>query len=155
MFSVLSLIKQKLVEEIDADFEHPFDLLVSAFIKQVKTLTREAPRLPYNDQHFVELLSIGYAMIARKSEIDMDINRDLLKKDVRAFFKEVQGQQQEKHAASGGVPSILFESKLLTENGLSIGVKPVESFKIERKPNKKTETKQKSEREVAVVQKTE
>jgi hypothetical protein len=60
--------------------------------------------LPYNDQHFVELLSIGYAMIARKSEIDMDINRDLLKKDVRAFFKDVQGQQQEKHAASGGVP---------------------------------------------------
>jgi hypothetical protein len=92
VFSVLSLIKQKLVEEIDADFEHPFDLLVSAFIKQVKTLTREAPRLPYNDQHFVELLSIGYAMIARKSEIDMDINRDLLKKDVRAFFKDVQGQ---------------------------------------------------------------
>lgn len=125
----MRLIHQTLTNALTEGFETKFDALFTKFIKDLRQLQRNAKNLPCTDTFYAELFSIAYSLITKRSEVDMDMYRNLLQKDRVKFFALVLKNHEEKNA-KGKNPdnSIDFESQIFSANNFQI------------RPQKKSET---------------
>lgn len=126
-----------------------FDALFTKFIKDLRQLQRNGKNLPCTDTFYAEFFSIAYSLVAKRSEVDMDMYRSLLKNDRIKFFALVLKNHEEKNAKKGVGSSIEFESQLLSGNVFQIGTqkkpepqqpeKKAAQLKYEPKPKSKPE----------------
>lgn len=113
----LKLIHSTLATAVTEGFETKFDALFTNFIKDLRLLQRNGKNLPCSDTFYAELFSIAYSLIAKKSEVDMEMYRSLLQHDRIKFFALVLKSHEEKNAkGKNSGPSIDFESQLLSGN---------------------------------------
>lgn len=120
-YQSLKLIHSTLATALTDELETKFDALFTKFIKDLRLLQRNGRNLPCTDTFYAELFSVAYSLVAKKSEVDMDMYRGLLQRDRIKFFALVLKSHEEKNAKAKGVgPSIDFESQLLSGNSFQI-----------------------------------
>lgn len=146
----LKLIHLTLTTALTNGFEMKFDALFTKFIKDLRQLQRNSKNLPCTDTFYAEFFSIAYSLVAKRSEVDMEMYQSLLKNDRIKFFALVLKNHEEKNAKVKGVgASIDFESQLLSGNAFQIGTqkKPEQQQPEKKAAQPKYEPKPKSKPE--------